>query len=343
MGHPAGVGFDRVKLERRRLRAARLLEQGVSEAEVARRVGVHRQSVNRWVQQLAAGGRSALKRAARTGRPPRVSADDLRRIERGLKRGPEALGYGTGLWTAWRVANLIEHECGVRYSTVHAWRVLRALGWTPQRPASRALERNEAAIQRWKRERWPTQKKNAESKGQTIVFVDESGLSQRPHRVRTWAPRGQTPVLQFHFNWKTLSVMAGITWWNFYFRLFPGSIKAPQIIEFLTHLMRHLRRPLLVIWDGLPGHRSHDVRDFVRAQGDRLTLEFLPGYAPELNPVEYIWSYLKQHELPNLCPRELWQLSDAARGALRRMRRRPTLVRAFWKQADLFDDRHYVM
>ena len=93
--------------------------------------------------------------------------------------------------------------------------------------ASRALERNEAAIQRWKRERWPARKKNAACQGQTIVFVDESGLSQRPHRVRTWAPRGQTPVLQFHFNWKTLSVMAGIAWWNFYFRLFPGSIKAP--------------------------------------------------------------------------------------------------------------------
>jgi transposase len=179
-------------------------------------------------------------------------------------------------------------------------------------------------------------KKNAQKRGQTIVFVDESGLSERPHRVRTWAPRGQTPVLQFHFNWKTLSVIAGITWWNFYFRLFPGAIKGPQIVEFLEHLMRQLRRPLLVIWDGLPGHRSALVRDFVAAQGGRLTLERLPGYAPELNPVEHIWSYLKEHELPNLCPRELWQLSAAARDALRRMRRRPTLVAAFWKQAELF-------
>src|SRR5439155_5880113 len=135
-------------------------------------------------------------------------------------------------------------------------------------------------------------KKNAKRRGQTNVFVDESGLSERPHRVRTWAPRGQTPVLQFHFNWKTLSVMAGITWWNFYFKLFPGAIKAPQIIEFLEPLRRHLRRPLLVIWDGLPGHRSAAVRDFVAAQGRQLTLEWLPGYAPELNPVEHIWSYL---------------------------------------------------
>jgi transposase len=143
-------------------------------------------------------------------------------------------------------------------------------------------------------------------------------------------------VLQYHFRWKTLSMMAGITWWNLYFKLFPGPIRTPQIIEFLRHLLRHLGRKLLVIWDGLPGHRSHAVRDFVADQRGRLILEFLPGYAPELNPVEHIWSYLKSHEIPNLCPRELWQLSDAATSALRRMRRRPTLVAAFWKQADLF-------
>jgi transposase len=165
MGHPAGVKLDRVKLERRRMLAARLLQQGVSEAEVARRVGVHRQSVNRWAQQLAKAGRSALKRAPRTGRPPQLSAADRKRIEQGLKRGPQALGYRTGLWTAWRVADLIERECGVKYSTVQAWRVLRALGWSPQRPAGRALERNEPAIRRWKRERWPELKKTPKNEG----------------------------------------------------------------------------------------------------------------------------------------------------------------------------------
>ena len=165
MGHPAGVKLDRVKLERRRRQAARLLQQRVSEAEVARRVGVHRQSVNRWAQQLAKGGVAALTRAPRTGRPPQLSTDDLRRIEQGLTRGPEALGYRTSLWTAWRVADLIERESGVTYSTVHAWRVLRALGWTPQRPAGRALERKEPAIRRWKRERWPALKKTPNGGG----------------------------------------------------------------------------------------------------------------------------------------------------------------------------------
>ena len=168
-----------------------------------------------------------------------------------------------------------------------------------------------------------------------MVFVDESGLSERPHRVRTWAPRGQTPVLQYHFNWHTFSAIAGLTWWSFYFRLFPGAIKSPQVVLFLEHLLRHLRGNVLVIGDGLRQHRSALVRDFVAAQGGRLALAFLPGYAPELNPVEYLWSHWKQHELPNFCPRDVGQLSGAARRALRRMRRRPTLITACWKQAEL--------
>lgn len=175
MGHPAGVKCDRVKLERRRVQAARLLEKGVSEAEVARRVGVHRQSVNRWAKHLAEGGRGALKRAPRTGRPPQLSTADLRRIEEGLTRGPEILGYRTSLWTAWRVADLIERACGVTYSTVHAWRILRALGWTPQRPAGRALERNEAGIRRWKRQRWPALKKTPKSAGKRSSSWTKAG------------------------------------------------------------------------------------------------------------------------------------------------------------------------
>lgn len=130
--------------------------------------------------------------------------------------------------------------------------------------------------------------------------------------------------------------MAGVTWWNFYFRLYPGAIRSAQVIHFLTQLMRHLRGDLLIIWDGLPTHRSRAVRDFVKEQKGRLWVEFLPAYAPELNPVEYLWGYWKHHELPNFCPKDYAQLSYYARRTLRRIRRRPTLVAAFWKQAELF-------
>lgn len=163
MGNPAGVKRDFDALEGRRIKAARLLKQGVHEAEVARRVGVHRQSVNRWAQQLAASGIAGLKKSGRAGRRPLLTAADLEKIRESLKRGPEALGYETGLWTAWRVADLIQRECGVKYHRGHVWKVLRNLGWSCQRPTGRALERNEAAIRQWKKERWPQLKKKPKS------------------------------------------------------------------------------------------------------------------------------------------------------------------------------------
>jgi transposase len=137
--------------------------------------------------------------------------------------------------------------------------------------------------------------------------------------------------------------MAGLTWWNFYFRLFPGSIRSAQVVEFLEHLRRHIPGPLLVVWDGLRTHRSRLVRQYVDDSFGLIHLEYLPAYAPELNPVEYIWGYWKHHELPNVCPRTFGELSFWARRTLRRMRRRPALVEAFWKQSGLFDDVHYIM
>ncbi len=169
-----------------------------------------------------------------------------------------------------------------------------------------------------------------------IVLVDESGLSQRPHRVRTWAPRGVTPVLQYNFNWKSLSVAAGLTAWNFYFRLYPGAIKSAQVMDFLQALVRHIRRPMILVWDRLPAHRSHMVQDYIASLYGVIHQEYLPSYAPDLNPVEYIWAHWKQHELPNLCAKDYWQLSHAARRTLARMRRRPRLIQAFWKQASLW-------
>lgn len=179
-------------------------------------------------------------------------------------------------------------------------------------------------------------KKNAEKEGRTIVFVDESGLSERPYRVRTWAPKGETPVLQYHFHWHQLSAIAGITLWNFYFRLFPGAIGSQEVVTFLSHLLRHIRRKLLVIWDGPNIHKGRLIWDFLARKHPRIKVEFLPGYAPQLNPVEYIWGHLKKHELPNLCPKDFAELGYHARSALRRMRRRPTLVTAFWQQSGLF-------
>ncbi len=150
-------------LERRRLKAARLLKRCLRPAEVARRLGVHRQSVGRWQQQLRQEGIAGLKKAGRAGRPPKLTAEQLLGLEEELIRGPRAWGYSTELWTTQRVADLIQRRFGVRYHRDHVGRVLAQMGWSCQRPVGRAKERNEALVRRWKRVEWPRIKKKPRS------------------------------------------------------------------------------------------------------------------------------------------------------------------------------------
>ena len=169
MGNPKGVKRDAqqfAQLERRRLKAAKLFEQGVTQAEVSRRLGAHKQSVNRWHQAWKQHGTRALRKAGRAGRKPRLQLAQLEQLGHGLKQGPEALGYGTSLWTTWRVADLIERQTGQKFHPGHVWRILRSLGWSCQRPVGRATQRDEAAIQRWKRVRWPEIKKKRASRAE---------------------------------------------------------------------------------------------------------------------------------------------------------------------------------
>ena len=164
MGNPRGVKRDFDQLEQRRFCAARLFDQGVSQAEVARQTGVSRESARRWYGQWRSAGKAGLKQAGRAGRKPRLQPAQLETLRRGLKEGPEVLGYGTGLWTSWRVADLIERQTGHQYHPGHVWRILRSLGWSCQRPTGRATQRDQPAIQRWKEVRWPAIKKKPASK-----------------------------------------------------------------------------------------------------------------------------------------------------------------------------------
>jgi len=146
-------------LERRRLRAARLLKQGLRPAEVARRLGVHRQSVGRWREQLDREGLVGLKKAGRAGRPAKLTAEQLLHLEEELVRGPRAWGYTTELWTTQRVADVIQRRFRVRYHRDHVGRVLAQMRWSCQRPVGRAKERNEVRLRHWKRVEWPRIKK----------------------------------------------------------------------------------------------------------------------------------------------------------------------------------------
>lgn len=154
--------------------------------------------------------------------------------------------------------------------------------------------------------------------------------------VGTWAPCGQTPILKYPF-WEHLSAISAITPAGKLFTSVQNeAFKGPDIVRFLKHLLRQVPGKLLIIWDGLPAHRSRVVREFLRQGGaKRILLERLPGYAPELNPDEGVWQYLKQVELRNLCCRDLVQLRSELQKAIVRLRRKTAIIRSFFQQAQL--------
>ena len=169
-------------MERRRSRAARMFERGVPQADVAKQLGVTRQSVSRWHADWKRGGAGALKGAGRAGRMPRLSDAQLAEVEAALRQGPGAHGFATELWTLDRVAAVIEAVTGVRYHPGHVWKLLRdKLGWSRQRPAKQAVERDDEAIARWVAKDWPRIKRGLADAGRGSSSRTNRG-SRSSHR-----------------------------------------------------------------------------------------------------------------------------------------------------------------
>lgn len=184
-------------------------------------------------------------------------------------------------------------------------------------------------------------KKNARRRKAWIGFADESGFSQRPPIRATWAPRGHTPRLIEPFHWSSLTALGTLLTtpdgkrlrWLLSIRR--GSIRSAQVVQFLRALKRHRRRPVLLVWDRLPAHRSWMVQQVLRQQRRWLRVEWLPAYAPELNPVEQLWTYLKYGRLANFAPETIEQIRDEVRHEVRRLRPRPSLLRSFFHHSTL--------
>lgn len=315
--------------EGRRLRAHELHQAGWSQARIAEALGVTSGAVCQWLKRAAEGGVEALRRRVPPGARPKLTEEQRARLPELLTRGAEAYGFAGDLWTTKRVAALIERECGVRYHPAHVSRLLRAIGWSVQQPVVRAAQRDEAAITAWQRERWPALKKKARRAGQTVVWVDESAVSLLPAVVRTDAPRGQTPVLRAPVSRDHWSVISAITQdERLLLQVQERAVRGPDVVRFLRHLLRHLPGKVLVIWDGASIHHGHDVTAFLAtAEGQRIAVEQLPGYAPELNPDEGVWNHLKRVELHNRVHATMAELGTAVRRATARLRRKRSVLR----------------
>lgn len=185
-------------------------------------------------------------------------------------------------------------------------------------------------------------KKNARRRKAWIIFQDESGVSERPPVRRTWAPQGETPVLIHAFNWKKLSICAALGYrWDglrcrLWFQTKPGSYNDESLIDFLRDLKKHLRgRKAILIWDGLPAHKSRQMKQYLESQRNWLQVEMLPGYSPDLNPVEDLWGNVKSQELANRCVEGIGQAEAVVHTGMDRVRQ-SDLPFSFLHHAGLF-------
>jgi len=184
-------------------------------------------------------------------------------------------------------------------------------------------------------------KKNARRTGATICFIDQTGISEIPNVRRTWAPRGQTPILKHQGRWNHVSVMGAITisprrrHVNLYLSYYPRrAVNQHDVVQFLQGLMRHTFKPIIVIADRGNIHRSSIVKQFIKKVG-RISMEHFPSYAPELNPMEGVWSNLKAAKLANFCPETLPDLLSGIEGAATATQKDRALIRGFIRGAGL--------
>jgi transposase len=319
------------------MRALELHQQGWTQRGIAAALGATESAVSRWLAAARLRGREALSsHTDRRGVAPRLTLEQMRLIPDFLWHGAEAYGFRGDVWTCGRVAGVIREEFDVSYSNSQVSRLLKQLGWTPQVPITRAIQRDEEAIARWRDESWPTLKRQARRERRELVFVDESGFYLLPGVVKTYAPTARTPVVE---EWQTrdhLSVMGGVTpQGKVYTLVRPRSLSGLNTIEFLLHLGRLAGDRWLVVWDGSPIHRRAEVSEFVAEARGAIVVERLPAYAPDLNPVEWLWRHLKEVELRNLACLDLEQLHLEFHLALGRVRQKPRLMRSFFEGAEL--------
>jgi transposase len=319
-----------------RKRAVPAVLDGMTQAEAARVFGVHPNAVNRWILRYREGGWDGLgerRRGRRPGEQPALSVRQQQEVIALVREStPDQLGLAGFLWTREAVAELITQRYGRWLARTTVGGYLRGWGFSPQRPQRRALEQNPMAVGRWLAETYPAICAQARRDGGMVLWLDEMGVRSDAAAGRSWAPVGQTPVIKrtgkrFRVNMISAISNAGML----RFRLLLGSFSGRVFIDFLGRLLRDCAgRKVHMIVDGHPVHRAKLVSAWVGRHAERLELHFLPGYSPELNPVELLNHDVKANAAGRRRPRSAGELCEELHGYLRRRQRQPeVLVRFF--------------
>jgi transposase len=319
-----------------RHRAVRAVLDGMTQVEAAWVFGVHHNAVNRWIKRYRQGGWAGLseqRRGRRPGEQPALSELQQQEIIALVRDAtPDQLGLAGFLWTREAVSELISQRYGRWLARTTVGGYLRGWGFSPQRPQRRALEQNPAAVRRWLAETYPAIRAKAKREGGVVLWLDEMGIRSDAAAGRSWAPIGKTPVIKRtgkRFRVNMISAVSNTGMLRF--RLFTGSFTAAVFIDFLRRLVRDCGgRKVHLIVDGHPVHRAKAVSAFIGRHAERIQLHFLPGYSPELNPVELLNHDVKANAAGRRQPRSAAELRDELHGYLRRRQRQPAILVRFF-------------
>ncbi|HEY5676555.1 MAG TPA: IS630 family transposase [Myxococcales bacterium] len=330
-------GLGRPAQEALRRRALFLIErEGMTQGQAALAVGVHRQTVNVWHKRYRERGEDGLLDGRRVS--PRRDKGLLTAEEAGKVRGwvaagtPDRLGLPWALWTSRAVRELVECRFGKRLGLSTVPLHLRRWGLTPQKPLVRAKERSPAAIAAWLETTYPAVAKRAKAAGAVIYWGDETGISNQDQIGRSWAPRGRTPVVARTAKRVRRSMIAAVSNRGLMrFMLYEGALNADLFLDFLRRLVRDAGRKVVLIVDNLKVHKAGKVTAWVEGRRHEIELVYLPSYAPDHNPSEYLNNELKQKLRQKPQPDSEDELIGNTRSVLRAIQRSPERVRGYFK------------
>ena len=325
------------KEDLRRRTVAAVVDQGLNKSEAARVFGVSRTSVHTWVALYQEHGEDGLtpKRVGRTKGGGRLRGWQAAMIVNIIKdRCPDQLKLPFALWTREAVRELIKMKFGIHYGLGMVGRLLRHWGFTPQRPVTRAYERDDEQIRDWIEREYPALRHRAKREKAEIYWEDETGLRSDHVAGRSYSPRGATPVIASTGNRFGCNIISAVNnLGKMRFRVFQGSFTQSVMIDFLERLARDAKRKVLVIADGHPSHKGRRVRQWLKDHAMQCELVLLPGYAPELNPDELLNQDLKSQVFSAGRPATRDELMGQARTYLKSTQKRPDIVRAYFQEA----------
>jgi transposase len=317
-----------------RRRAVAAVQAGHTQVAVATVLGVTPQAVSIWVNAVRRNGSGALKAGKRGRRPGEQKALDPKQEARVRKavlgKYPDQLALPGLVWTRPQVRQLVRDWFGIGLSLVTIGKYLRSWGLSPQKPIRRAYEQNPEAVERWLAQEYPEIQARAATDKAIILWLDQTGLRSDSSVGKGWAPAGQAPIVPKTGRRFGVNVMAAISnKGELYFTCYRGSFTGPVFLAYLQRLVRQIDRKIHLIVDRHPVHRRVSVRDWLAENVDSIEMHLLPGYPPELNPVELLNSDVKRH-VAQANPGTVTELKAAASAHLRRRQNQPHLVKALF-------------